>query len=145
MDSVTGSSSYFMPLKSDRYHWIQIDMGKTIQVHNICNLHFFKLFKTSFFCEHNIQEIVQIQVHKAIGGHPTLFTTCEIRIGGVDKSKSMVVKFGDENKLVACRDGKKTGDAVETFYMKEPVSGQYITLQTYDDAWMIIDEIYVFN
>ena len=86
-----------------------------------------------------------MQVLKAFNGHKPLFTNFEMRIGNVDKSQSKVVKFWDENKLVACRDGIRSNEILEVFNMEEPISGRYLTLQTYNAVWMIMDEINVFT
>ena len=68
-----------------------------------------------------------------------------MRIGDVDKGGSGLVKFRDENKLVACRDGVETDTILEVSNLDEPVSGRYLTLQTYVEAYMVMDEIGVFT
>ena len=68
-----------------------------------------------------------------------------MRIGDVDKGGSGLVKFGDENKLVAWRDSVETDTILEVFNLDEPVSGRYLTLQTYVEAYMVMDEISVFT
>lgn len=142
IDGVTGTGKYFMPTNPQKYRWFQVDFGAELQV----QVNYSNVIKHGLIsCLNAPKDIVQVQVTKASNAHKPLFTRLEMRIGNVDKSQSRVVKFGDENRLVACRDEAPINDLVETFNMKEPVSGRYLTVQTFYDAWMIMDEVHVFT
>ena len=88
-----------------------------------------------------IQDIVQVEVVKPTLERWARFLYAELRIGDVDKSQSPIEWLGNDNQLVACRDHAQTiAPDILNFL---PVSGRYLTIQVYAQAWLTIDEIYV--
>ena len=82
-----------------------------------------------------------MQVLKPTPAYQKYFRNLEVRIGDVNKGNLGMEWFGDDNTLVSCRGPEYTLD-LEVFNF-QPVSGRYLTIQTYDYAWLGIDEIYV--